>query len=87
MKIVRFVLESCTFRFCDYKAPLDVAIGAHTHRYEVTPEGKAGNPCPNIVGGGPSMKRSTLMVLSKRGKNMTLRVLNAEGEEVDKLDL
>ena len=48
---------------------------------------KAGNPCPNIVGGGPSMKRSTLMVLSKRGKNMTLRVLNAEGEEVDKLDL
>lgn len=69
------------------KAPLDVAIGAHTHRYEVTPEGKAGNPCPNIVGGGPSMKRSTLMVLSKRGKNMTLRVLNAEGEEVDKLDL
>ena len=69
------------------KARFDVAIGAHTHEYRLHPAGELGNPCPAVVGGGPHLEEATLLVLDKRGKRLTLTVLDAAGKELDKLEL
>lgn len=69
------------------KAKLDVALGAHTHEYRLHAKGELGNPCPAVVGGGPSLASATLLVLEKRGKKLTLRVLDAKGQELDRLEL
>ena len=67
------------------KAPFDVNISAHTHRYVYHPKGSIGNNFPVIVGGSNHSDGATVMVLRKNGKNMTLQVLNVKGETL--LDL
>lgn len=62
------------------KAPFDVNISAHTHRYVYHPKGSIGNNFPVIVGGSNHSDGATVMVLRKNGKNMTLQVLNVKGE-------
>lgn len=70
------------------KAPFDIDLAAHTHRYKYHPaDSEAGNPFPVIIGGGPRPQQATLLVLTKKGKNMTLQVLDTEGKEQLKLDL
>lgn len=70
------------------KAPFNVCINAHTHRHAYYPKGVAnGNNFPVIVGGGYRMDGATVMVLQKKGKDMTLRVLNAKGETLQDLKL
>lgn len=69
------------------KAPFAVSINAHTHRFAYHPEGSAGNPYPVVVGGGYRMDGATVMVLQKKGKEMTLRVLNTKGETLQELNL
>ena len=39
------------------------------------------------VGGGYRMDGATVMILQKKGKEMTLRVLNAKGETLKELNL
>lgn len=67
------------------KAPFDVNISAHTHRYVYHPKESIGNNFPVIVGGSNHSDGATVMVLRKNGKNMTLQVLNVKGETL--LDL
>lgn len=62
------------------KAPFNVAVNAHTHRYVFHPAGEDGQGFPVVVGGGYSMKGATVMVLSKKGKELKLKVLNTSGE-------
>ena len=70
------------------KAPFNVCINAHTHRHAYYPKGGAnGNNFPVMVGGGYRMDGATVMVLQKKGKDMTLRVLNAKGETLQDLKL
>lgn len=69
------------------KAGFDISLNAHTHRSAVYAKGELGNPYPVVVGGGPSLKSGTMMVLTKKGKELTLRVLNTRGEEIRKLNL
>lgn len=64
------------------KAPFDVALNAHTHSYAWHPKGSIGNNYPVAVGGGYSMDNATVMVLQRRGKELTLRVLDAKGNEL-----
>jgi hypothetical protein len=63
------------------KAPFDVCLNAHTHRFAYYPKGQLGNNFPVVTGGGDTMDTATVMILQKKGKNMTLRVLNTKGEE------
>ena len=51
------------------------------------PEGADGNNYPVVVGGGYRMDGATVMILQKKGKEMTLRVLNAKGETLKELNL
>ena len=70
------------------KAPFNICINAHTHRHAYYPKGTAnGNNFPIMVGGGYRMDGATVMVLQKKGKEMTLRVLNAKGETLQDLKL
>lgn len=68
------------------KAPFNVSLNAHTHRFEVIEKGTYKNNFPVIIGGGNREPGGTVMVLDKKGNNMRLEVLNAGGEKlVDRL--
>lgn len=69
------------------KAPFDVSLNAHTHRFAYYPKGSVSNNYPVVVGGGYNPKGATVMVLRKQGKTMTLQVLNANGETLLNLNL
>ena len=69
------------------KAPFNVSLNAHTHRYAYHPKGSVGNNFPVVVGGGYRMDGATVMVLAKKGKEMTLRVLNTKGDLLQELNL
>lgn len=69
------------------KAPFAVSLNGHTHQYAYLPKGAANNNFPVVVGGGYDMEGATMMILAKKGKEMTLRVLNAKGETLQELVL
>lgn len=70
------------------KSTVQYLYHAHTHRPAYYPKGTAnGNNFPIMVGGGYRMDGATVMVLQKKGKEMTLRVLNAKGETLQDLKL
>lgn len=69
------------------KAPFDVNISAHIHRHSYYPKKEMGNNFPVVVGGSQRIDASTVMVLQKKGKEMTLRVLNTKGEVLYDLNL
>lgn len=61
------------------KAPIDISVNGHTHRFETYEKGQYGNFYPMVIGGGPSLKRATVTVLEKRGKTFRVKVLNVKG--------
>lgn len=67
------------------KAPFDVCLNGHTHRYAYHPKGTVGNNYPVVIGGGNKVETATVMLLEKKGKELTLKVLNTKGEKI--LDL
>lgn len=70
------------------KMPFDIDLAAHTHEYRYHPAGGGeGNPFPVVVGGGPSLEAATLLVLTKKGGDMWLRVLDTKGRELRRIDL
>lgn len=62
------------------KAPFNVSLNAHTHRYAYHPKGELGNNYPVIIGGGYRMDGATVMILEKKKDEMRVKVLNAKGE-------
>lgn len=69
------------------KAPFQVSINAHTHRYACHPKGTVGNNFPVFIGGGYSVDSATVMVLTKKGPEMSIKVLNTKGEVLKEMDL
>lgn len=63
-------------------ARFDVALSGHTHRFRYHSTGDASNPFPVCIGGGPGAYSATMMVLTKKGEDLFLRVLNTKGEEL-----
>ncbi|MGM9759453.1 MAG: metallophosphoesterase [Parabacteroides sp.] len=62
------------------KAPFDLNISAHEHQFNYHPKGSNGNNFPVVIGGGNRLETGTVMILSKQGKTLTLKVLDAKGE-------
>lgn len=62
------------------KAPFNVSLNAHTHKYAYHPKGELGNNYPVIIGGGYRMDGATVMILEKKKDEMRVKVLNAKGE-------
>lgn len=69
------------------KAPFNVSLNGHTHRYEYITKGEYGNNFPVMIGGGNREERGTVAVLEKKGDKLTLEVLNIEGETLLKEEL
>lgn len=69
------------------KAPFQVSLNAHTHEYAFHPKGSDGNNFPVFVGGGYSLKDATVMVLTKKGNQLTIKVMNASGEVLKEMEL
>lgn len=69
------------------KAPFDICLNAHTHRYAYHPKGTVGNNYPVIVGGGNRPEGATMMLLEKRGKDLKVSVIDPTGKEKLTLDL
>ena len=69
------------------KAPFDICLNAHTHQFNHIPKGQEGNNFPVVIGGGNNERSATVSILRKQGKQMTLTVLNAEGETLLTLNL
>ncbi|NDV84058.1 endonuclease/exonuclease/phosphatase family protein [Bacteroides sp. 51] len=68
-------------------APFDICLNGHTHSYAYHAKGTEGNNYPLVVGGGPTPETATIMVLKKKGSEMTLSVLTPAGESLLELDL
>lgn len=64
------------------KAPFNVSLNAHTHRFEIIEKGKDGNNFPVIIGGGNNEKSGTVMVLERNDNILTLEVLNVNGDKL-----
>lgn len=62
------------------KAPFNVCLNAHTHKYAYHPTGELGNNYPVVNGGGPQKDSATVMIITKRGKEMRVKVINAAGQ-------
>lgn len=69
------------------KAPFNVSIHGHTHRFAYHEKNSLGNNFPVVIGGGNNPQSATIMILRKSGSVMTLQVLDANGGEKLKLNL
>ncbi|MDR0796327.1 MAG: endonuclease/exonuclease/phosphatase family protein [Tannerella sp.] len=69
------------------KASFDICLNAHTHRFNYISKGTDGNNFPVVVGGSSNEQGATVAILRKHGKQMTLTVLNIEGETLLTLEL
>lgn len=61
------------------KAPFNVSLNAHTHRFAHHPKGSLGNNYPVIIGGGKNPENATVMILEKKKGELRIKVLNTEG--------
>ena len=61
------------------KAPFDVSLNAHNHKFAHHPKGSLGNNYPVIIGGGNRVENATVMILEKKKGELRIKVLNAEG--------
>lgn len=62
------------------KAPFNVSLNAHTHKYAYHPKGELENNYPVIIGGGYKMDGATVMILEKKKDELKIKVLNAKGD-------
>ena len=62
------------------KAPFNISLNAHTHKYAYHPKGELGNNYPVIIGGGYKMDGATVMILEKKKDELRVKVLNATGK-------
>ena len=62
------------------KAPFDICLNAHLHKYAYYPKGSQKCSYPVIIGGGNSLKDATVIILEKNKNELKIKVLNAQGE-------
>lgn len=63
------------------KAPFNICINGHTHRYQFLEKGEDSNNFPVVIGGGPRLESATLLILKKEGNDLTLIVKDTEGND------
>ncbi len=65
------------------KAGLTAMVCAHTHVYSFHPPAKTGRPYPIMIGGGPSEKSATVMLLRADAERFDLTAYRADGTALD----
>ena len=69
------------------KAPFNICINGHTHQFAYHPENTVGNTFPVVIGGGNRPESATLMILQKKGNDMTLTIRDTKGKTLENIDL
>ena len=64
--------------------PFDIAFGAHTHELMWHPKGVDGCRFPVLIGGGPSLKKSAVSILTSKGGKLHVKTLTPSGVFLDK---
>lgn len=62
------------------KAPFDISLNAHEHKYAYHPKGSLKCSYPVIIGGGKKVEDATVIVLEKDDDELKVKVLGAKGE-------
>ncbi len=62
------------------RSNISLALNGHTHRFAYHEPGSKGNAYPVVIGGGYKDTDATVMILSKIGKTMNLKVFSYEGK-------
>lgn len=70
---------------CLDNASFDVCLNGHTHQFAYHPKGKLGNNFPVIIGGGPEPDNSTVAIIKKEKKKLSIVVLDSKGNILLKL--
>ncbi|MGL5684058.1 MAG: metallophosphoesterase [Marinifilaceae bacterium] len=66
------------------KSKFNICVNAHTHRYAWYPKNaENGFPFPVVTGGGPQPKNATIIVLNKNSKDLTLQVIDCNGNVIN----
>ena len=61
------------------KAPFDISLNAHNHKFAHHPKESLGNHYPVIIGGGNRMENATVIILEKKKGELRIKVMNTEG--------
>lgn len=67
--------------------PFDVAIFAHTHRFNFAAKGLEGAAYPVVNGDGPRIQRACVTILQKQGKKLHLKTLSKNPQNCIDIDL
>ena len=62
------------------KAPFNISLNAHNHKFAHHPKGSLGNNYPVIIGGGNRLENATVMILEKKKGELRIKVLDTEGK-------
>lgn len=62
------------------KMDFDLGLNGHTHSFAFHESSRRQNPFPLIVGGGYKPEDATVIILSREGNRLRIKVLSAEGE-------
>lgn len=68
-------------------APFNIAVAAHTHSAKFYPQGIDGCKFPVLVGGGPSVKNGTVVVLTCKNGKLSMKVLSSNPKTRWTMDL
>jgi predicted phosphodiesterase len=69
------------------KGKVDLVLSGHTHEYKVHAPAKGLNAYPLIIGGGPKEGTRTLTTVKLSSKNLQVRLIRDDGEEVGRYDI
>ena len=62
------------------KAPFDISLNAHNHKFAHHPKGSLGNNYPVVIGGGNRIENATVIILEKKKGELRIKVLDSEGK-------
>lgn len=68
-------------------ARFDIAINGHTHHTAIHRPESLGNAFPIVVGGGSTPEDGTVIVLSRTGQSLTMKMISANGKTLHALNL
>lgn len=76
-----------TWRDTIAQGRIDVALAGHTHRRALLQPDEAGNPYPELVGGGKTPESATISILDVDASRLQIRMLTTDGAEAFALQL
>jgi len=62
------------------KTPFDINVTGHLHAFNFYATGQVDNPFPLVVGGGSNEQTARVLILEKKGNQLTLKSIDCQGK-------